>query len=234
MFWLPAFFIIPRQECWKIARSWAYSHLWLQNKIIGSTFEFRNQENIPKGEPLIFASKHQSNWETYTSIIFMEDPAFILKRELTYLPLFGWYMRKMGIVPVDRGKRGVALASMTRHSKDRFASNRQIIIYPEGTRRQPWSEPAYKYGIVHLYNELGPKVLPVAVNSGLFWPKKSILVYPGKITMEFLPVIEGGLEKKAFKEKLEADIEAATNRLLDEVVNSPNPPPLVNQLKPPG
>ena len=216
IFWTPIFFLIPRQEAWKIVRCWAYSHLWLQHKIIGNTYEFRGQEHLLGETGFILAAKHQSNWETYTKVLFLPDPTFVIKRELTYIPLFGWYMKKMNLVPVDRGKRGVALASMTKHSKTQFHNGRQIIIYPEGTRRSPGAEPAYKYGIVHLYHELQAPVVPMALNSGLFWPKKSMIVYPGKIMLEFLPAIEPGLGKEAFKAQLEDRIESASNRLLQE------------------
>lgn len=125
-------------------------------------------------------------------------------------------MRKMNLVPVDRGKRGVALASMTKHSKRQFRNGRQITIYPEGTRRIPGAEPAYKYGIVHLYHELQAPVVPMALNSGLYWPKKSMIVQPGTIILEFLPPIAPGLGKETFKALLEERIETACNHLLDE------------------
>ena len=225
IFWTPVFFVIPREEAWKIVRCWAWSHLWLQYVVIGSRYQFKGQENLLGDTGFILAAKHQSNWETYTKVLFLKDPTFVIKRELTYIPLFGWYMKKMNLVPVDRGKRGVALASMTKHSKRQFNNGRQIVIYPEGTRRQPGAEPQYKYGLVHLYHELGAPIVPMALNSGLYWPKKSFMVYPGTIELEFLPVIEPGLSKDAFKKILEERIETACNRMLQDAAKSEAAPP---------
>ncbi len=231
IFWMPVFFFLPRWLGWRVVRLWAKSHLWLQAIIIGSRYEFRGLENIPKGRPFIFASKHQSNWETYTTLLFLEDPSFILKRELMYVPLFGWFMSKMNVVPVDRGKRSEALASMARHAKVQYHDNRQIIIYPEGTRTRPGAPPAYKFGVVHLYNELKATVLPVALNSGVYWPKGSFRVYPGKIVMEFLPPIEPGLSREDFAGELIERIECATARLVAEAANAPDAPPTARNLK---
>lgn len=231
IFWTPVVFFLPRSLAWRIVRLWAKSHLWLQAVIIGSRYEFRGVENIPAGRPFIVASKHQSNWETYTTLLFLEDPSFILKRELMRIPLFGWYTVKMKVVPVDRGKRGEALASMTRNARIQYHENRQIIIYPEGTRTRPGAPPAYKFGIVHLYDELKATILPVAVNSGIFWPKGSFLVYPGKIVLEFLPPIEPGLSREEFAGELIERIETATARLIAEAANAPSAPPTARNLK---
>jgi 1-acyl-sn-glycerol-3-phosphate acyltransferase len=231
IFWIPVFFIIPRDLGWRIVRLWAKSHLWLQAIVIGSRYEFRGVENIPSDQPFILASKHQSNWETYTTLLFLTDPSFILKRELMRIPLFGWYMTKMNVVPVDRGKRSEALASMTRNAKAQYHGYRQIIIYPEGTRTRPGAPPAYKYGVVHLYSELEATIVPVALNSGLFWPKGSFMIYPGTIVMEFLPVIEPGLSREDFAAALIERIEGATERLIVEAANAPDAPPPARHLK---
>lgn len=231
IFWTPAYFFMPRHQAWKVVRLWAKSHLWLQHVVVGSRFEFRGLENIPAHRPFIVASKHQSNWETYTTLLFLTDPSYVLKRELFRIPLFGWYMAKMNLVPVDRGKRSEALASMSRNSAPQYQQGRQIVIYPEGTRTRPGAPPAYKYGIVHLYDSLQANILPVALNSGLYWPKKSFMVYPGTIVMEFLPVIEPGLTREQFAEELERRIETASQRLNAEAAASPNPPPLALELQ---
>lgn len=230
IFWAPAFFIVPREDAWKIARLWAYSHLWLQHKICGSRYAFRGLENIPDGSILV-AAKHQSAWETYTMVLFFADASFVLKRELMYIPLFGWYAAKMKVVPVNRGKRSRALAEMTRRAAANLAERpRQLIIYPEGTRKKPGDIPQYKYGIVHLYRGLNVPVLPIAVNSGLFWGRRSLRVYPGTIVMEFLPPIEPGLGKAAFAEKLQTVIEAASDRLIAEAAAAKTPPPLAREI----
>jgi len=231
IFWTPVFFFLDRPTAWKIVRLWAKSHLWLQAWIIGSSYEFRGTENIPHGRSFLVASKHQSNWETYTTLLFFEDASFVLKRELMSVPLFGWYLSKMRLVPVDRGKRSEALASMARNAAPQYREGRQIIIYPEGTRTIPGAAPAYKYGLVHLYGELEATVLPIALNSGIFWPRKSLLLYPGKIVMEFLPPIAPGLSREQFALEIETRIEAATNRLLTEAADSPGAPPTAERFQ---
>ena len=231
IFWTPVYFFLARPVAWKIVRLWAKSHLWLQAVLIGSRYEFRGLQNIPNGRPFIVASKHQSNWETYTTLLFFDDPSFILKRELMRIPLFGWYMAKMHVVPVDRGKRSEALASMAKNAAPQYHQNRSIIIYPEGTRTKPGAKPAYKYGIVHLYDELQATILPIALNSGLFWPKGSLRVYPGRIIMEFLPPIEPGLSREAFAAELETRIETATTRLLQEAAARHGAPPTSHEFK---
>ena len=231
IFWTPVFFIMPRQDAWKVAKSWAYSHLWLQHKICGSTYEFRGVENLDQTSNQLIASKHQSVWETYTMILFFEDPGYILKRELMYTPLFGWYMQKMKVVPVDRGKGALALASMAKNTREQMAErNRQIIIYPEGTRTMSGIKARYKYGISFLYDDLKIKVQPVALNSGLYWGRQAWTLYPGKIIMEFLEPIEPGLSKEAFSAKLSEVIETASDRLIDEAAAGDNPPPRALQI----
>ncbi len=229
IFWTPVFFFLPHKFAWNIPRLWAKSLLVLQRWIIGARYEFRGLDNIPKDRPFIVAAKHQSSWETYTGLLFLDDPSYILKRELMFIPLFGWYAAKMKVVPVNRGKRALALADMTRKAREQYLGGRKIIIYPEGTRTAPGAEPRYKYGITHLYHELDATILPVAVNSGLFWPRKSFMLYPGTIVMEFLPVIEPGLSKEAFAKELETRIETASAKLIEEAVASDNPPPLARK-----
>ncbi len=231
IFWTPVYFFLDRPTAWRIVRLWAKSHLWLQSFFIGSRYEFRGLEHIPQGRPFLVASKHQSNWETYTTLLFFEDPSFILKRELMRVPMFGWYMAKMNVVPVDRGKGSEALASMAKNSAPQYHKGRNIVIYPEGTRTRPGAEPKYKYGITHLYDALGATVLPVALNSGVYWPKGSIKVYPGTIVMQFLPPIEPGLSRDEFARQLQEQIEAATTRLLEEAAAAPNAPPAAKRFK---
>jgi len=233
IFWTPVFFFMPREEAWKVCKAWAYSHLWLQNLICGSTYDFRGLENLSPDTSQFVASKHQSAWETYTMILFFSDPGYILKRELMYVPFFGWYMAKMKVVPVDRGKRAVALASMAKNSAAHMAErSRQIIIYPEGTRTRPGKEPHYKYGLTYLYDTLDVPVQPVALNSGLYWGRNAFTVYPGTIVLEFLKPIPPGLQKDKFAKKLQSDIEEASNRLIAEARSSKNPPPLAIELLP--
>jgi 1-acyl-sn-glycerol-3-phosphate acyltransferase len=142
------------------------------------------------------------------------DFAYILNRELMWLPFFGWYMWRAGMIPVDRGARSQALAAMTKHARLALAEGRQIIIFPEGTRRPPGAPPNYKFGVAHLYSETGVACLPIALNSGLFWPRRSFRRFPGTIIVEVLAPIAPGLSKEDFAERLQQSIETATARLV--------------------
>jgi 1-acyl-sn-glycerol-3-phosphate acyltransferase len=207
--------VLPRRAIIAVAQFWARTNLWLLRVICGIKFECRGIEKMTKG-PLLVASKHQSLWETFALLPLFDDPAFILKRELLWIPFFGWYAWKGGMIPVNRGKRSQALADMTVRGREELARGRQIVIFPEGTRRAPGAEPNYKYGIVHLYAETATTCLPIALNSGLFWPRRSFLRYPGTIVVEVLDPIAPGLDKKAFAEQLAQEIETATTRLVAE------------------
>ena len=207
--------VMPRRAILAVATFWGRTNLWLLRVICGIKVECRGVEKIPQG-PLLVASKHQSLWETFALLPLFDDPAFILKRELLWIPFFGWYAWKAGMIPVNRGKRSQALADMTVRAREELGRNRQIVIFPEGTRRAPGAEPSYKYGIVHLYGETGARCLPIALNSGLFWPRRSFLRYPGTVVVEVLDPIAPGLDKPAFAERLQQTIEPATARLIAE------------------
>lgn len=214
IFYMPLL-LMPRRYIWIAVRSWSGTTNWLLRVLCGISYEVRGLEHRPAGGILV-ASKHQSSWETFTLAAMLDNPTFVLKRELQWIPLFGWYTMKARLIPVDRGARSVALASMTLGAKERIAEHRQIVIYPEGTRRPPGAEPQYKFGVAHLYGELGVPCVPVALNSGLYWPRRSLAFQPGTIIMEFLPPIAPGLEKTEFLALLEQRIETATARLIEE------------------
>jgi 1-acyl-sn-glycerol-3-phosphate acyltransferase len=207
--------VLPRRAIWEVVRIWARSNHWLLRTVCGITFELRGLERIPPG-PLLIASKHQSLWEAFALVPLFADPAFIIKRELMWLPFFGWYARKSQMIPVDRGARSQALAAIGVQAGIELARNRQIVIFPEGTRRPPGAPPSYKYGIVHLYAETGVACLPVALNSGLFWPRRSLRRFPGTIVAEFLDPIAPGLDKQVFFARLQQAIETATAGLIEE------------------
>ena len=204
-------------------RSWAMAalkvharfELWLLRAIVGTTIEVRGRENIPAG-PCLVASKHQSAWETFALIPIFRDPALLMKRELFFIPFHGWFSRKFQMIPVDRDKGPSALRRMLREAKKRIDDGREIIIFPEGTRRPPGAPPDYKTGIVLLYDALGVPCLPVALNSGLFWPRRSVIRCPGTIVVEMLKPIPPGLPRDQFLRSLEAAIEGASTRLLVE------------------
>ena len=207
--------LLPRRTVWTVVRTWSAINHWLLRVLCGIDFEIRGIERIPSG-PLLVASKHQSAWETFTLPTLFDDPVFILKRELMWLPFFGWYLAKSKTIPVQRGARKVALAAVTERAKIEISRGRQILIFPEGTRRSPEAEPAYKYGVAHLYSKLGVPCLPIALNSGLYWPRRTWRLRPGTIRVEILDPIPPGLDPQAFLARLQHEIETASARLLAE------------------
>ena len=207
------FFALPYRRLIGFGKWWGGTNLWLARAVCGIRVEFVGLDKIPPG-PLLVASKHQSTLETFTLLRLFEDPTYIAKRELMWIPWFGWYLWKARIVPVDRGARAKALRTMTARVRAELREGRQIIIFPEGTRQLPGAPPNYKYGAAHLYGETGVPCLPVALNSGLVWGRRSFQRYPGTVTIEVLDPIPPGLEKTAFLARLEHDIETATARLI--------------------
>jgi 1-acyl-sn-glycerol-3-phosphate acyltransferase len=208
-------FVLPRKYFFVLARSWARTSNLLLGVVVGTRVEIRGREKIPPGA-LLVASKHQSLWEAFTLFLLFNDLAYVFKRELMWIPVFGWYAWKSSMIPVDRSARGGAIAGMVERARDEWSRGRQIIIFPEGTRTAPGAPPAYKHGIVHLYAEGGVPCLPVALNSGLFWPRRKFLRYPGTIVLEVLDPIPPGLTGEAFAARMQAAIEDASARLLEE------------------
>lgn len=219
----PFYFLAPRPIAWFVPRFWARSSLKLQAWIAGTQSRIEGMENLPDG-PFILAPKHQSFWDTIAFFPYLRDPVYILKRELMWIPFFGWYIAKMRMIPIHRGSRSKALKQALVVARQRMAENRQLIIYPEGTRRAPGDDPAYKWGIVEIYAALGVPVVPVAHVAGLYWPRRKFLRYPGVLRARFLPPIEPGLDKEAFMERLISDTESACDELLIEAARSSNPP----------
>jgi len=187
--------------------------LWLLRTIVGTKLEVRGLEKLPPGACLV-AAKHQSAWETFGLIPLFRDPALLMKRELFWIPFHGWFSRKFEMIPVDRDRGPSALRRMVREAKKRAAQGREIIIFPEGTRRAPGAPPDYKTGVVLLYETLGIPCVPLALNSGAFWPRRSLTRKPGTIVVEFLDPIPPGLPKAEFLERLIGAIEPASARIL--------------------
>ncbi len=208
---------LPRRYLIGLAGVWAHVCIWLFTFIVGGSYEVRGAEKLPKGKSIILASKHMSAFETFALVPLVDDPLFILKRELLRYPLFGWALLKTDMIPIDRSAGLKALRGMLVEARRKMtADNRQLIIFPEGTRRRPDTEPAYKYGISHIYHALNVPCYPVALNTGLFWPKGSPIRRSGKIIIEILPPIEPGMEMKGFFKQLSEIIESHSNRLISE------------------
>lgn len=180
---------------------------------VGLRHEVRGLENLPP-EPVLIASKHQSAWETLFFHTVRPDMVFGLKRELGFIPLFGWYLKIARNVFIDRGGAAKALRSLVEGARRATGEGCSVLIFPEGTRRSPGAEPDYKSGVAALYSGLGVPVVPVALNSGLFWPRRSFVKRPGVITVEFLEPIPAGLDRKTFMRLLEERIESRSNALL--------------------
>jgi len=207
--------LAPRIIIVRATRFWAWMMLWGLRVFCGQTYEVRGRENILHGKALI-ASKHFSMWEIFAFWTLIDYPSFVLKRELMWIPFSSWYATKMGMIPIDRSAKASAMRALRRASQVALGTNSQIIIFPEGTRRQPGDPPVYLPGIAGLYTHLGVPCIPVTLNSALFWQKRRLLKHPGKIVIEFLPAIQPGLKREAFMEELETRIETATNKLLGE------------------
>jgi 1-acyl-sn-glycerol-3-phosphate acyltransferase len=205
----------PRRWAMAALANHARFELWLLKTIVGTKLDVRGREKLPDG-PCIVAAKHQSAWETFALIPLFRDPAYLMKRELFWIPFHGWFSHKFEMIPVDRDKGPAALRRMLREAKKRIADGREIIIFPEGTRRAPGAPPDYKTGIVLLYEALGVPCVPLALNSGVFWPRRSLERRPGTIVVEFLDPIPPGLPKHEFIKRLVDAVEIASARLLAE------------------
>jgi 1-acyl-sn-glycerol-3-phosphate acyltransferase len=199
--------------------------VWLLRLICGTKLEVRGREYLPKSGCLVIA-KHQSAWDTFGLISLFRDPAIVLKDELKWIPFYGWFCVKFEHILVKREKASAALKALIRDAKQRISIGREVVIFPEGTRTIPGALPDYKPGYVALYEALNVVTIPMALNSGLFWPRRSLWRYPGTIVVEFLPPLPPGLPRAEFRTRIETAIEDASRRLIKEAAMAPSPPPL--------
>ncbi|GLQ05314.1 lysophospholipid acyltransferase family protein [Sneathiella chinensis] len=220
LLFLPAL-LFPRKWLVFGQRIWSRGIVFLMRVICNLKVEIRGRENLPTGAGLV-ASKHQSAFETMVFHLIADDPAMVLKKELLHIPIYGWYCRKTKMIPVDRKGHAAALKAMLRKAEEASADDRPIVIFPEGTRSAVDSKLPYHQGIAALYSKLALPVTPVALNTGLFWPRKKFICKPGTLTIEFLPAIEPGLKRKDFMTRLESTIEERTDALVQEARNTYN------------
>ena len=206
-----------RRAVFALASVWRAASVWLLNAICDLKIEYRGIENIPRGG-VIIAAKHQSFLETFALLKYAPDFAIVLKRQLTYIPLFGLYLLVSKQISIDRTRGRQALQQIAATAKLVLAEGRQIFIYPEGTRRPPGAPPKYRPGVTLLYAETGAPCLPVAVNTGIFWRRRGFIRRPGVAVIEYLPAIAPGLNREAFAFRLQEAIEAACARLNSEAV----------------
>lgn len=208
---LPAL-VLPRLAIVAGQRLWVAGNIRFLRRLANIAVEIRGREHIPAGAAII-AAKHQSAWDTTMWHMVLADPAVVMKRELMWIPIYGWYAAKSGMIPVDRKAGTRAMRVMLRAARRARDNGQQIVIFPQGTRVSPGTVSPYHPGVAALYTNLGVPVVPVAVNSGLFWPRRSFLRRPGTIVLEFLEPIPPGLARAVFMAEIEQRIETATRRL---------------------
>ena len=194
---------------------WARGVFVLLRAIVGLDYEVRGRHHLPPG-PCIIAMKHQSAWDTLAATILFPDCAAVIKRELGWIPFYGWYVVKAGSITVDRGAAARALKRMVKRAERVVADKRVIAIFPQGTRTAIGANKPYLPGVAALYQHLDLPVAPVALNSGLFWGRRRFLRRPGTVLVEILPPIAPGQKRPAFMAELERRIETATDALVAE------------------
>jgi 1-acyl-sn-glycerol-3-phosphate acyltransferase len=207
--------LLPPRYVMEFGRLWASGALGLLAWTVGLRHEIRGIENLPDGAAII-ALKHQSSWDTVILPVIFRHPAIVIKHELAWLPIYGWYAVRAGGIPVDRGAGASALKHMLARAKRAIAEDRPIAIFPEGTRTAVGARLPYHPGVAALYTQLAVPLVPVAVNSGVFWSRRSFLKFPGRIVLEILPAIAPGQPRRKVMAELETRIEAATARLVAE------------------
>ena len=205
--------LAPRRVVMRFGTMWSSVTLRLLAWTVGLRHEVRGRENLPEG-PAIIAMKHQSAWDTLAMPVIFEDVAVVIKRELLFVPLYGWYSKRAGSIAVDRSGGAAALKRMLASAKAAADDGRLIAIFPEGTRTAVGERRPYHPGVAALYIQLELPLVPVAVNSGLFWGRRAFLKRPGRIVVEILPPIAPGLPRRAMMRELEERIETATARLV--------------------
>lgn len=204
--------LMPRRLFWRCCLSWCRSCMAIIRTVAGIDYEVRGIEHLGS-RPVIIAAKHQSAWDTLIFNVLVLDCAYVVKRELLWFPFFGWFLWRVGMVGIDRKGGAGSLKRLVRDVNQRLADGRSIVIFPQGTRTATGTRRAYLPGTAALYTQCGVRVVPVALNSGQHWPRRRFLKFPGRITIEFLPPIEPGLDRRAFGALLEERIETATERL---------------------
>ena len=206
--------LLPRRAMVRTSQCWSTILLWGLRLIAGLDYEVRGE--IPQGGVLV-AAKHMSMWDTVTLYLLLDDAVVVVKRELLNIPFYGWYIRRAGVIAIDRAGHASALRKMAAQGRAAIAEGRPIVIFPEGTRKNPDAPPDYKPGVAGLYGQLGVACVPVALNSGLFWTGPGgFLKKRGRVIVEFLPAIPAGLRRAEFMQTLQDHIETATARLVAE------------------
>lgn len=207
--------VLPGPRRWTTAMMsfWAKGIIVLLRVICDIRVEVRGKEHIPSGAALL-APKHQCMFDVFAQFAWLPDACFVMKKELMWIPFFSWYAMKARMIVVDREGHSTALRKLVRDSQERFANDRQVMIFPEGTRTEPGAPGDYKPGIAALYREIDVPVHPVATNSGVHWPKHGFMRKPGTIVFEYLEPIQPGLKRAEFMRILQDRVETASIKLL--------------------
>ena len=199
----------------RYGRLWSRLSLSLLAGICRIRVEYRHRDRVPVGG-FILAAKHQSFLDILILLPLAPHFTFVMKRELSWIPLFGQFVLRAGMIAIDRSKGRSILAVLTQRVKQAVQSGQQLIIFPEGTRRPPGAEPAYKSGVAHLYAATGRPCVPVSMNAGLFWPRRSFMRYPGTLVVQVLEPVAPGREKVEFLDLLQTRIETAGDAAIAE------------------
>tara|TARA_B100000686_G_C16661217_1_gene901062 strand:+ start:686 stop:1306 length:621 start_codon:yes stop_codon:yes gene_type:complete len=192
---------------------WILGIFGLLKIICKITYEIRGEKNIPN-YPCLIASKHQSAFETFALYYHISNSIFIHKKQLFKIPIFGQYLKKSNMISIDRSEGTSAMRKILKETKKRISNGCSIIIFPEGTRKKPSETANYKSGIAGIYEETKANILPVAVNSGKYWPKDSFVKKPGHIIISFLEIIPYGLNRIKLLKKIESEIETETKKII--------------------
>lgn len=214
--------VMPRRWVWVLVRLWARGVMAMLRVLVGLDYTVRGLV-VPARGPLLLAAKHQSAWDTIVFLVLLDEPAIVLKRELFRIPFYGWFTWRVGMIGIDRGAGARALKDLVARTRPALEAGRPVLIFPQGTRVAPGTHRGYLPGVYALYAGTGLPVVPVALDSGRFWGRRSFVKKPGRITVEFLPAIAPGLDRRTFMAELERRIEGATTALEagDNVTHKP-------------
>ena len=213
------FVLLPRRHILKIVRLYVRGVYILEKHIAGIDYEVRGQSNLPKNGSFIVAAKHQSSYETFKLHMLFDDPSIILKRELFKIPIWGWFLKAVDVIAIDRSNKEEAVSSILKGARRMRKQGRPIVIFPQGTRvniNTPVEKKPYKGGIIKMYRETNLPVIPLAMNSGVYWPRKGFLKYPGTVVFEYLPPLPEGLADKEALAYLRTNLEGRSSALVNE------------------
>lgn len=220
--------LLPHKGAFAIIHTYVNTIHWLEKHILGLDYEVRGREHLPKQGSYIVAAKHQSPYETFKLHILFDDPAVVLKKELLRIPLWGWFLSRIRPIAIDRGQGRQASQQVVEGAKRVKNEDRAIVIFPQGTRVYTWQttkDKPYKNGAARMYEATGMPIIPLALNSGVFWPRTSWVKRPGKVIFEFLPPIPPGKPTQEVMQELETRLESASKTLENEALAAHNYPP---------